>query len=129
MVEMTEVSNILHNATNNSLIILDEIGLEKDIMDADVVVTGEGRLDAQTIMGKAPIGVSKLAKKYNKTVIAFCGCASDDAKICNEHGIDAYFPILQMVTSLEEAMDKDNAYKNLIDTAMQVFRLIIKRWQ
>ena len=110
-------------------IILEEIGLEKDIMDADIVVTGEGRLDAQTIMGKAPIGVSKLAKKYNKTVIAFCGCASDDAKICNEHGIDAYFSVLQSVTSLEEAMDKDNAYKNLIDTAMQVFRLIIIRRQ
>jgi len=115
--------------TNASLksgidIVLEEIKLEEKIRLADVVVTGEGRLDSQTVMGKAPIGVAKLAKKYGKKVIAFSGCATDDADICNEHGIDAFFPILRSVTTLEEALDKSNAYDNLRATAYQVFRLI-----
>ena len=107
-------------------IILEEIKLEDEIRDADIVITGEGKLDHQTIMGKAPIGIAKLAKKYSKPVIAFCGMADDGAEICNEHGIDAYFPILQKVTSLDDAMDKEKAYKNLKNTATQVLRLIIK---
>lgn len=105
-------------------IVLEEINLESDIKDADIVVTGEGRLDGQTVMGKAPIGVAKLAKKYDKKVIAFCGCAAPEAEICNAHGIDAYFPILRNVTTLEEALDVDNAYENLCGTAYQVFRLL-----
>lgn len=106
-------------------IILDEIRLEADIKDADLVVTGEGRLDAQTVMGKAPIGVAKLAKKYGKKVIAFSGCVAEGAEICNEHGIDAFFPVLREVTSLEEALDPANACRNLKATAYQVFRLLI----
>ena len=105
-------------------IVLDEIKIEEEIKRADVVVTGEGRLDSQTVMGKAPIGVARLAKKYGKKVIAFCGCTTADAEICNEHGIDAYFPILRSVTSLDEALDINNAYDNLRATAYQVFRLI-----
>ncbi len=106
-------------------IILEETELEKHIKDADIVVTGEGRLDSQTVMGKAPIGVAKLAKKHGKKVIAFCGCATDDAEICNEHGIDAFFPVLRSVSSLDEALDTKNAYKNLTKTSYQVFRLIL----
>ena len=105
-------------------IILDEIKLEEDIKTADIVVTGEGRLDSQTVLGKAPIGVAKLGKKYGKKVIAFSGCAAKDAQLCNAHGIDAYFPILRRVTTLEEALDVENAYENLADTAYQVFRLL-----
>ena len=115
------------NATLNSgiEIVLKEIDIESDIKNADIVVTGEGRLDSQTVMGKAPIGVAKLAKKYGKKVIAFSGCVTEDAEVCNEHGIDAFFPVLRTVTSLEEALDADNAYKNLSATAYQVFRLLI----
>ena len=107
-------------------IILEETKLEEYVKDADIVVTGEGRLDGQTVFGKAPIGVAKIAKKFDKPVIAFSGAVTEDAVACNEHGIDAYFPILQKVTSLEDAMDKGNAYKNLKNTATQVLRLIIK---
>lgn len=106
-------------------IVLDEIGLEEDIKNADIVVTGEGRLDAQTVMGKAPIGVARLAKKYGKRVVAFSGCVTEDAELCNEHGIDAFFPVLRSVTTLEEALDPKNAYQNLTATAYQVFRLLI----
>ena len=105
-------------------IVLEESGIEKYIESADIVVTGEGRLDSQTVMGKAPIGVAKLAKKHGKKVIAFAGCVAKDAEVCNDYGIDAFFPILRGVVSLEEALDPTNAYDNLKATAYQVFRLL-----
>jgi len=109
-------------------IVLDEMEIASAIREADLVVTGEGRLDAQTAMGKAPMGVAALAKKYGKPVIAFCGCLGPDAPVCNEKGIDAYFPILPGVISQEEALNPKNAYENLKRTAVQVFRLMyIKR--
>ena len=74
-------------------------------------------------MGKAPIGVAKLAKKYGKPVIAFAGSVERDARECNGHGIDAFFPILRGITRLEEAMKNENAKRNLADTAEQVYRL------
>ena len=74
-------------------IVLEETRLEDYVKDADFVITGEGRLDAQTVMGKAPIGVATIAKKYGKKVLAFSGCVTEDAVLCNEHGIDAFFPI------------------------------------
>ncbi len=106
-------------------IVLEEINIEADIINADLVVTGEGRLDSQTVMGKAPIGVAQLAKKYGKRVIAFSGCVTEDAEVINDHGVDAFFPILRGVVTLEEALKPENAYKNLTATAYQVFRLII----
>lgn len=118
-----------HNFTNSKMesgiqIVLDETKLEEHVKDADIVVTGEGRLDKQTAMGKAPIGVASIAKKYNKKVIAFSGSVTEDAGICNEHGIDAFFPILRRIVTLEEAMQSDTAKQNLTDTTEQVFRLL-----
>lgn len=106
-------------------IVLRETEIEADIKNADIVVTGEGCLDSQTVMGKAPIGVAKLAKKHGKKVIAFTGCVKDGVEVCNDYGIDAFFPILRRVTTLEEALDINNAYKNLTETAYQVFRLLL----
>ncbi len=105
-------------------IILREIGLEEDIKDADFVITGEGQLDFQTAMGKAPVGVAKLAKKYGKKVLAFAGSTTKNASKCNEEGIDAYFSILQLPMTVKEAMEYDTAKSNLFCTAAQVFRLI-----
>lgn len=105
-------------------IVLDETKLEDYVRDADLVITGEGRLDGQTVMGKAPIGVAKTAKKYGKPVIGFSGCVTKDAVACNREGIDAFFPILRGVVTLDEAMRTENAGANLADTAEQVFRLI-----
>ena len=105
-------------------IILKEIGLEEDIKDADYVITGEGKLDVQTAMGKAPIGVARLAKKHGRTVIAFAGGTTEDADQCNEEGIDAYFGILRLPMSVEEAMEYDTARANMVSAAYQVFRLI-----
>ena len=105
-------------------LVLQETNLEEYIKNADIVVTGEGRLDAQTAMGKAPVGVAKLAKKYGKPVIAFAGSVTKDAATLNECGIDAYFPILCTVCSLEDAMNPVNAAENLSDTAEQVFKAL-----
>jgi glycerate kinase len=118
---MTFLSGTLESGIK---IILSETGIEEHIKNADVVVTGEGRIDFQTAMGKAPIGVAKLAKKYGKKVIAFAGCVSDDAEECNAHGIDAFFPIIRGIVTLDEALMCDKAIKNLNATAYQVFRLM-----
>lgn len=105
-------------------LILSETALEDYVRGADFVITGEGRLDSQTVMGKAPSGVADIAKKYSIPVIAFSGCVTREATVCNEHGIDAFFPIVRGAVTLEEAMASENAYRNLTDTAEQVFRLI-----
>lgn len=105
-------------------IILEETKLEDYVKDADFVVTGEGRLDGQTVFGKAPIGVAKIAKKFDKPVLAFAGAVTKDAIACNEHGIDAFFPILRGVQTLQEAMEPENAKYNMVSTVEQIFRLI-----
>ena len=105
-------------------IVLEETHMEDFIKDADIVITGEGRLDAQTVMGKAPFGVAQMAKKYGKPVLAFSGCVTPDAIACNQAGIDAFFPILRSVVSLEEAMDTDAAKANMSASVEQVFRVI-----
>ena len=114
------------NATLESgiQIVITETKLEELIATADVVVTGEGRLDGQTALGKAPIGVAALAKKYQKKVLAFAGAVTPDAKECNQHGIDAFFPILRGVVTLKEAMNKEVAHQNMVDTVEQVFRVV-----
>ena len=105
-------------------IILEETKLEDYVKDADIVITGEGRLDGQTAFGKAPIGVAKIAKKFDNTVLAFAGAVTKDAVVCNEHGIDAFFPILRRIQTLQEAMTPEIARDNMVTTVEQVFRLI-----
>ncbi len=105
-------------------LVMNATGLNEKLLNADVVVTGEGRLDGQTGMGKAPVGVAKLAKRYSIPVIAFSGAVTKDAGACNDAGIDAFFPILRAPCTLETAMDIQNAYENLKATSEQAFRLI-----
>lgn len=99
-------------------------GLDGLMEGADIVVTGEGKMDGQTAMGKVPVGVAKIAKKYDCKVIAIAGCITEDARECNKCGIDAIFPIAPGPISLDEAMDKETAKKNLMNTAEQIFRLL-----
>lgn len=107
-------------------IVLEAIRLEEELVDADIVITGEGRMDAQTAMGKVPVGVAKLAKKYQVKVIAFTGGVTDDAVECNDAGIDAFFPIVRGITTLEEAMNPQTAEKNMTLAVEQVFRLLVE---
>lgn len=102
---------------------MEKINIEKSIKDADLVITGEGRLDSQTIMGKAPIGIAKLAKKHKKPVIALSGCVTHEATVCNAHGIDAFFPIIRTPCTLDEAMNSQNAKNNMADCVEQVMRV------
>ena len=103
---------------------MEEIEIETAIKDADIVITGEGCLDGQTVMGKAPIGIARLAKKYGKPVIAFSGAVTEDAAACNQAGIDAFFPILRQVTTLEAAMSPATAIRNMTAAVEQTFRLL-----
>ena len=105
-------------------LVLQETRLDDAMRDVDVVVTGEGRLDGQTAMGKAPIGVARLAKRHYAQVLAFAGCLGDGVEALNEAGIDAYFPILRRVVTLEEALDRTTAADNLSDAVEQAFRLL-----
>ncbi|HSL86696.1 MAG TPA: glycerate kinase, partial [Bacteroidales bacterium] len=105
-------------------LVLEAIDLEEDLKDADLVFTGEGRIDAQSAMGKAPGGVLMLSKKYGAKVIALGGSVSEDAHLLNEMGMDACFSILNEIVSLEEAMKYETARKNLVQTTVQIMRLI-----
>lgn len=108
---------------NGIEIILDTINLESDIRDCDIVVTGEGSLDSQTVMGKVPLGVAKISKKYNKPVIAIVGSIKEGANVCNLIGIDAYFSIINECCTLDNAICKSNSIKNIKNTTEQIFRL------
>ena len=105
-------------------LILKETQLEKYVADADLVITGEGRMDSQTAMGKAPSGIATIAKKYNKPVIAFAGGVTPEAKTVHSVGIDAYFPIVRGVCTLEEAMNSENAKANMADAVEEAIRIM-----
>lgn len=105
-------------------LIMNAVEMEKAMENADLVFTGEGRLDYQTAMGKAPVGIAKLAKKHGAKVIALAGAVIEGAEKCNENGIDAYFPILRKVVTLDEAMNPEMAKDNMVKTTEQIMRLI-----
>lgn len=105
-------------------LILDAINLSDALNGADIVVTGEGQLDRQTAMGKAPVGVAKLAKAHGAKVLAFSGSVTKEAVACNQAGIDAFFPILRRIVTLEEAMEPSTARSNMTASVEQVFRLL-----
>lgn len=105
-------------------IVLEAIGLEQEVRDADIVITGEGLFDVQTAMGKVPAGVAALAKKHGAMVLVFAGGVTKDARICNAIGVDAFFPIVRGITTLEEAMQPVNAKENMTLAVEQVFRLL-----
>ncbi len=105
-------------------IVMKEVHLEQELMDADYLITGEGRLDFQTAMGKGPIGVARLAKKYGVKTIGLAGGVTAEASECNEQGLDSFFSVIPGVMTLDEAMEHDVAVENITRTAEQVFRLI-----
>ncbi len=109
---------------SGSKIVTDAFMIEDAIKEADLIITGEGCLDGQSVMGKGPVHIAKIAKQYDKKVIALAGSIGEGAELCNDHGIDAYFPILQTAMDLEEAMKVEVARKNLIATVVQVMRIL-----
>lgn len=99
-------------------IVIDAVNLGDIVQDADLVITGEGRIDSQTIHGKTPIGVARTAKQYHKPVIGIAGCLSQDCGVVYDHGIDAVFSVVPAAMSLEQAFS--NAAINVELTARNV---------
>ena len=103
-------------------IVLDNLKFAEQVKDADLVITGEGRMDAQSILGKTPIGVARTAKQFNRPVIAIAGCLREDYEVVYEHGIDAVFPIIRNLGDLPTILKQGE--QNLISTAQNVARLL-----
>lgn len=99
-------------------IVTDALGLDALVRDATFVITGEGRIDSQTIHGKVPIGVARVAKRYNKPVIGIAGSLTDDVDVVYEHGLDAVFSVIYTICTLEQALD--NAADNVFKTARNI---------
>ncbi|MGQ3905069.1 glycerate kinase [Mixta calida] len=99
-------------------IVTEALGLDDLVKDATLVITGEGRIDSQTIHGKVPIGVAKVAKRYNKPVIGIAGSLTADVGVVHQHGIDAVFSVIYSICTLEEALD--NAAQNVRMTARNI---------
>ena len=91
-------------------IVLEATKLENQLIDADFVITGEGKIDGQTIFGKTPIGVAKTAKRHKVPVIAIAGNVASDSEIVHQHGIDAVFSIVPGVIALEDAFENASTY-------------------
>ncbi|MDV6251832.1 glycerate kinase [Vibrio sp. EA2] len=102
-------------------IVLDTVKLADHVADADIVFTGEGRIDHQTAHGKTPMGVSKVAKQFNLPVIALAGCVGDNYQAVYQCGIDAVFPCVPRAMSLADAMKE--AENNVANLAENVARL------
>ncbi|EKK5570067.1 glycerate kinase [Morganella morganii] len=84
--------------------VIETLDLHNVVKDADLVITGEGRMDSQTIQGKTPAGVAKAAKARGIPVIALVGGMSDDYAVVHEHGIDAVFSVIPRICTLDEAL-------------------------
>ena len=105
-------------------IVLDTIHFEDKIKDASFVITGEGKIDAQSLMGKVISGISKLTQKHKVPLLALAGHVEDDAKEAHQHGVDAIFSIMNYPISLSDAMQKENTQKLMKQSVEEIFRLI-----
>ncbi len=103
--------------------VLDTIEFERIILGADLIFTGEGKLDDQTVKGKTPAGVLKVARRHNVPVIALGGNIQN-ADLLNDYGFQAVFPILPAPVSLEKAMEKKYAKENIRKTVKQIVRTL-----
>ncbi|TQP56641.1 glycerate kinase [Vibrio cholerae] len=102
-------------------IVLETVQLAHQVSDADLVITGEGRIDSQTVHGKTPMGVAKVAKRFDVPVLALCGCTGHNYQAVYQCGIDAVFAAVPRAMSLEDALKESDF--NLADLAENVARL------
>lgn len=114
--------------TKGSDFMIDYLNIEEKIKEVDIVITGEGKLDLQSYMGKAPIEIARVAKKYNKKVIFLAGSILDNEldslDIDSKKLIDCSFSILRGIISLDQAMNKEIATVNMNNAVSQVFNLL-----
>ncbi|MDF2547863.1 MAG: glycerate kinase [Anaerosolibacter sp.] len=98
--------------------------LEEKIKEADLVITGEGKTDEQTLFGKVPFGVAQIAKKYDVPVICLSGALSDGSEKLYDHGVTALFSVVNRDMSLAEAMN--NTYELVKSASENILRLYVK---
>lgn len=94
--------------------VLDLVGFDERVRDADLVITGEGNMDEQSAAGKAPVGVARRAKRFGKPVVAVVGGRADNLDAVYEQGVDLVLPICRKPMNLERALDPQEATTNLI---------------
>ena len=104
-------------------IVIRETKLEEHIKSSDIVVVGEGKLDAQSTMGKIPVTIAKLARKHGKKVIAYAGLVEDKLEIEKNNIFEGVFEIDRKGMSLEEAMITENSISNLTETVAKTFQI------
>lgn len=111
-----------------SKFMIEYLDLEKKISEIDILITGEGKLDSQSYMGKAPIELARIAKKYNKKVIFLAGSILDEQlnQLSDENKklVDSSFTVQREFLHLENAMKKDVTIKNIENTVIQIFNLL-----
>ncbi len=106
--------------------VLDLIGFDERVRDADLVITGEGNMDEQSAAGKAPVGVARRAKRYGKPVVAVAGGRADNLDAVYGQGVDLVLPICRKPMSLDQALGVQEAKTNLIcagEAAAQAYDL------
>ncbi|WP_312983408.1 glycerate kinase [Atlantibacter sp.] len=103
-------------------IVTEALALDAAVRDADLVITGEGRIDSQTIHGKVPVGVARVAKRYDIPVIGIAGSLTEDVDVVYDHGLDAIFSVIPRICTLDEALE--NAAKNLRMNARNIAAVI-----
>ena len=103
-------------------IVTEALHLDALVADASLVITGEGRMDSQTIHGKVPVGVAKVAKRYGIPVIGIAGSLTPDVGVVHQHGIDAVFSVMYRICTLEEALSE--AGKNVRMAARNIAAVI-----
>lgn len=106
--------------------VLDLVGFDERVRDADLVITGEGNMDEQSAAGKAPVGVARRAKRYGKPVVAVVGGRADNLDAVYEQGVDLVLPICRKPMPLDQALDPQEATVNLIcagESAAQAYDL------
>ena len=113
---------------SGSSFMIDYLDLEKIIQGIDIVITGEGKLDKQSYMGKAPIEIARIAKKYNKKVIFLAGSILDeelrDLSSEDKGLVDASFSIQREFLSLEKAMNKSVTKNNIEQIIEQILTIL-----
>ncbi len=103
-------------------IVTQTLSLKEKVAQADIIITGEGKIDAQTKQGKTPYAVAQLAKAADKKVLAFAGYLGADHRELYDHGFDAIFPIAQKPMTLDESLN--TAPTLLANAAERAFRML-----
>ncbi|MDM8533869.1 glycerate kinase [Clostridiaceae bacterium HSG29] len=106
-------------------IVSEILKLEDEIKKCDLVITGEGKFDLQSLNGKAPIGVGKLARKYNKKVVVIAGSIGELSDEIFTNGISSVFSIIDKPMDLSDALKKEVTEKGLRKLSEQIIRLLM----